>query len=163
MRSLCGSEKVSAGGQNGRNWRREFVTAHKSCMVWQMDGQVFFKVIIKCCESLAEPWGCQIIALHLSEINKYDHELNVYFRQWGINYCGLCAVMLFQLPHDCSFLQYKHLMKAELCTYLTNVKPQILFISPLFQGSYTKQCFEVVNQLESTASLGKAKVPSLTV
>lgn len=72
--------------------------------------------------------------MHLCEINKHNHEINVYFRQRGINCCGRSVVVLFQLLHDGSFSRYKHGMKVELCTYLTNVKPQILFIStPFFQ------------------------------
>jgi len=82
-----------------------------------------------------------MIAVHLSEINKYDREVNVYFRQQGINYCGLNVVMLLQLLHDCSFWRYKHLMKAQLCSYLTNVKPQILFISTPFSRQLHRTVF----------------------
>lgn len=38
-------------------------------------------------------------------------------------------------------------MKVKLCTYLTNVKPQILFPCTPFEDNYTKQYFEVINRV----------------
>lgn len=56
-------------------------------------------------------------------------------------------------------------MKVKLCTYLTNVKPQILFASTPFEDNYTKQYFKVINQFESTTSwkepLGTVHVSNL--
>lgn len=108
--------------------------------VQYVDEQFSFKVIINCCELVFDPSSWWIISVHISEINKFDHEIYVYFRRWGINY-GLSVVILLQLLHDRSFSRYKHLMKVTLCTYLTNVKPQILFISTPFSRQLHQAIF----------------------
>lgn len=101
--------------------------------------------------------------MHLSEINKYDHGVNVYFRQWGINDYGPTVVILLQLLLDCSFSRCKQLTRVKLCTYLTNVMPQILFASTPFQDSYTKQCFEIINQLSLLQPGRSHSVPCMSL
>lgn len=82
--SFCGHRDVCcAGGEYlGEQPKGLPLFLPKFYMVLWLDEQLLSsKVIINCCKVLFDPSSQQIICVHLSEINKYDHEINVWFRQ----------------------------------------------------------------------------------